>query len=346
MKRRSFLKIVGSAAGGVAVGSMLAPEPVVAVDASGMPLRVLGRTGLKVSIVGFPGFSLREEPQDRCTAALEQAFKRGVNYFDVAPAYGKDGECEKKMGVGLQGLPRKEYYLACKTKMRDAEGCQKELDRSLERLKTDYFDVYQFHHFVQPADVKKVLGPGGALETVLKAKAQGKVRHIGFSAHSTKAAVLALNTFQFDTVMFPINFVEYYTRDMGKEVLEVARQKGAAVLAIKAMHGGAPNPGEQLKHRWWYRTLEEQDDINLAWRFTLSMPGVVTGFSPAFLELADKSITAGYAYKPITEEEKKKLQDMAKDKGSIFKKEEESVQLGYYYESPYPHHPHNPDMWG
>ncbi len=347
MKRRSFLKIVGSAAGGVAIASpLLQAEPVVAVDSSGMPLRVLGRTGLKVSIVGFPGFALREQPQEKCTEGVELAFKRGVNYFDVAPAYGRDGECEKKLGVALQNLERKKYFLACKTKARDKAGCRTELERSLERLKTDYFDVYQMHHLVQPADVKKALGPGGAIETILEAKKEGKIRHVGFSAHSTKAALEALAGFQFDTVMFPINFVEYFTRDMGKEVLQAAKEKGAAVLAIKPMHGGAPKQGEQRKHRWWYRTLEEQDEVNLAWRFTLSMPGVVTGFSPAFLDLAQMSITAGYAYKPITEEETKKLQEMAKGQNSIFKREEDAVMLGNYYESPYPHHAHDADMWG
>jgi predicted aldo/keto reductase-like oxidoreductase len=348
MKRRSFLKVVGGLAGGVAVG--VAPEigraePVVAVE-NGMPKRTLGRTGLKVSVTGFPGLALKDDPQDKCTAAVHRAFDRGVNYYDVAPAYA-DGVCENKLGVALQGLDRSRYYLACKTKKRDAQGCREELERSLTRLKTDYFDVYQMHHLVQPADVKKALGPGGAMETILKAKQEGKVRFIGFSAHTTKAAVEALKGFQFDTVMFPINFVEYFTRDFGKEVLEVAGKSGAAVLAIKPLHAGAPKPGETLKHPWWYRTLDDQEDVNLGWRFTLSMPGGVTGFSASFLDLVDKTITAGQAYRPITDPEMKKLQVMAAGQGSIFKKEEESVVLGQLYESPYPHRPEHPDpeMW-
>ena len=130
----------------------------------------------------------------------------------------------------MQGLQRSDYVLTCKTKARDQEGCRKELDRSLARLKTDYFDLYQLHHLVKPEDVKQALGPGGAMETILKAKADGKIRGIGFSAHTTKAALEAMRGFDFDTVMFPISFAEYYARGFGKEVLALAKDKGTAVL--------------------------------------------------------------------------------------------------------------------
>lgn len=345
MKRRSFIKVVASVAGGMAAG--MAPvigkdtAAPVFMDNSGMPKRDLGKTGLRVSIVGYSGLALRES-QEKCDASIREALERGVNYFDVAPAYG-NGQCEEKMGIGFQGIDRSKYFLACKTKARDAEGCQFELERSLKRLKTDHFDVYQLHHLVKPAEVEKALAPGGAMETILKAKEQGKVRFIGFSAHTTKAALAAMNQFPFDTVMFPINYVEYMNRGFGKEVLSLAGQQGAAVLAIKPMNAGAPKPGEVLKHKWWYRSVEDQEDINMAWRFALSLPGVVTGFSPAFMDLLQKAITAGYAYRPVTEEETNKLQEMAVGQASIFKREEDSVAMGGHYQSPYPHHPHDSD---
>ncbi|MHC4544103.1 MAG: aldo/keto reductase, partial [Planctomycetota bacterium] len=103
---------------------------------------------------GFPGLALVHYDQDRCNAGLHDAFKRGVNYFDVAPAYG-NGEAEIKMGIGLQGIDRSRIFLACKTKKRDKEGARKELERSLERLKTDYFDLYQLHHLRWPKEVKQ-----------------------------------------------------------------------------------------------------------------------------------------------------------------------------------------------
>jgi len=341
MKRRSFLKVVGGAA--VVLPGKLTAAPFT-VDSTGMPMRLLGRTGLKVSIVGFPGFGLRLGEQDQCTAAVRKAFERGVNYYDVAPAYAR-GVCEERLGIALQGLDRSRYHLACKTKMRDQAGCLEELDRSLKRLKTDHFDVYQLHHLVQPADVKKALGPGGAMETILKARDQGKVRFIGFSAHTTKAALEALRGFPFDTVMFPINYVEYLNRGFGKEVLELAAEKKAGVLAIKPMNAGKPLRGEKLAHQWWYRTLDKQEEINMAWRFSLSLPGVITGFPPAWLDLADKAVTAGYAYRPITEEENQKLRQMAAGQGSIFQREEDSVALGRPAHSPYPEHAHECDAW-
>jgi aryl-alcohol dehydrogenase-like predicted oxidoreductase len=88
---------------------------------AGLPRRVLGRTKQEVSIVVFPGLSLSHEDQDDSNTAIRQAFERGVNYFDVAPAYGRDGECEIKLGIALQQLDRKKVFLACKTKARDRE---------------------------------------------------------------------------------------------------------------------------------------------------------------------------------------------------------------------------------
>jgi hypothetical protein len=102
-----------------------------------------------------------------------------------------------------------------------------------------------------------------------------------------------------------------------------------------------------MAHPWWYRSVETQEDINMAWRFSLSLPGVVTGFAPSYLDLVEKAITAGHAYQPATEEDRQKLQAMAAGQGSIFKREEDSVVLGQVYESPYPLRPHecDPEMW-
>jgi predicted aldo/keto reductase-like oxidoreductase len=350
MKRRSFLKVMGGVTGGMAmgVGPVLVSQAQAAAQAAGgvMPLRVLGRTGFKVSVVGFAGFSLQHDPQEQCTRQVRRALDRGLNYLDVAPAYA-NGVCENRMGVALEGLDRSKYFLACKTKQRTKDGARQELERSLKRLKTDHFDVYQMHCLVKPDDVKKALGPGGALETFLKAKEEGKVRALGFSAHSTKGALEALRGFAFDTIMFPICYSEYYTRDFGKEVLALAKEKGTAVLAIKAINAGAWPPNVKRTRNWWYRPLEQQEDINLAYRWTLSLPGVVLGFPPAWPDLQEKAVTAGLAYRPATEGDAKKLQEMAKDSGSIFKKEDESAALSgpplpFYADDP---HARCPGEW-
>ena len=346
MKRRTFLKAVGT----IATGSALGVQSIVGgcqptstgriEKVAGLPRRVLGRTGKKLSIVGFPGLALIHYDQNRCNAGLHSAFERGVNYFDVAPAYG-NGEAEIKMGIGLQGLDRSQIFLACKTKMRDKEGARKELERSLKRLKNDYFDLYQLHHLRRPEEVKQALGPNGAMETILKAKEQGKIKYLGFSAHTTKGALEAMKGFRFDTVMFPINFVEFFKMGFGKPVLELAKKQGAAVLAIKPLSTGTWPEGVERTRKWWYRTTETQEEVDLAMRFTLSKKPVTAGIPPSFLDLLDKAIKAGKTYRHISKAETKKLHEMAKTCKSVFRREEEQVAHGGPIHEPlYPDSPH------
>jgi predicted aldo/keto reductase-like oxidoreductase len=299
------------------------PDPTVE-KVAGLPRRLLGRTGQQVSIVAFPGLALNLVEQEQCTAAVHRAFERGVNFFDVAPAYGK-GVCETKLGIGLQGIERSKIFLACKTKKRDAAGAREELEASLKLLKTDHFDLYQMHHLVTVPDVEQALGPGGALETFLKAKAEGKIKYIGFSAHTTKAALAAMRGYRYDTVMFPINFTEYLNRGFGKEVLELAKAQGAGVISIKPMSRGAwPKDAERTRN-WWYRTTEEQEDVTLSMRFAWSQPGVAAGIPPAFLDLLERAITAAKDDRPITAADLTRLQELAAGAGSIFTREEEKA---------------------
>jgi aryl-alcohol dehydrogenase-like predicted oxidoreductase len=338
MKRRVFLKTVGGAAGVAALGLPQILDAAETVEkVAGMPRRVLGRTGQKLSVVGFPGLSLTHCDQEKGTAALHNALERGVNYFDVAPNYG-NGDAEIKMGLGLQGLDRSKYFLACKTHKRDAAGAQMELDRSLQRLKTDHFDLYQLHHLVRPAEVKQAFGPDGAMEPILKAKKEGKIKYIGFSAHTTKAALEAMKTFQFDSVMFPINFVEFYTRDFGKEILALANEQGAGVLAIKPLSWGTW-PKDKPKNRdWWYASVEEQAQVELAVRFSLSQKGVVAAIPTSFVELLDRTIEAAKAFKPLDAPAVEQLQQMAANRGSIFLAEENQVATNHPHANPaYPH---------
>lgn len=341
MKRRVFLKTVGSAAGAAALSMPTlfgADEPIERV--AGLPRRALGRTGRKLSVVGFPGLALIHYEQEKCTAAIHDAFERGINYFDVAPAY-DNGKCETKLGIGLQGLDRDKYFLACKTKKRDGDGARQELEQSLKSLKTDHLDLYQLHHLVQPAQVEQALGPGGAMEAILKAKEQGKLKYIGFSAHTTKAALKVMKGFKFDTVMFPINFVEFYNRDFGKDILALANEQGTGVLAIKPLSWGTWPNGTKKTREWWYRTVEEPKDVELAMRFTLSQRGVVAGIPPSFLDLLDRTIEAAKTYRPLDQAAIEQLKAMAVNRDSIFLREEQQVAMNLPDWSPaYPHSPH------
>jgi predicted aldo/keto reductase-like oxidoreductase len=215
MERREFLKVAGAAAGGCA----MATNALLAAQPAELPRRPFGQTGERLSVIGFPGLALRQQGQEEGTAGMHKAFDEGINYFDVAPAYGQDGECEIKMGIGLQGIDRSKIFLASKTKKRDRQGALEELERSLTRLKTDHFDLYQMHAVFTPEEAQRALGPGGAIETFLKAKEQGKIRYIGLSAHTTKGAIEMLRGYQFDSIMFPIDFVDYLQWGFGREVI-------------------------------------------------------------------------------------------------------------------------------
>lgn len=334
MKRRAFLQTVGGAVGVAAFGFpelVWANEPLEKVE--GLPRRPLGKTGVKLSIVGFPGLALVHHEQEKCTAAVHDAFERGVNFFDVAPAYG-NGQCETRLGIALQGLDRSKYFLACKTKKRDAEGCRKELENSLRTLKTDHFDLYQLHHLAKPSEVEEALGPNGAMSVILKAKEEGKIKHIGYSAHTTKAALAVMKGFRFDTVMFPINFVEYYTRGFGKEVLALANEQGCGVLAIKPLSWGAWPKDVQRTREWWYRPVEDAKDVELVLRFALSQKPVASALPPAFLDLLDQAIEGAKQYTPLDPKAVEQLKEMADKKDSIFIREEKLVAQNF--QCPYP----------
>ena len=345
MERRSFLKIVGGIAGGYYLG-----KPVTLGTESDskdeqekvakMPKRILGKTGQKISIIGFPGLALAKQNQDEDTKALHTAYEQGINYFDVSPTYNKRGS-EISMGIGLQGIDRSKIFLSCKTQMRDKDGARKELERSLKRLKTDYFDLYQLHAITRPEEVEQALGPDGAMETFVKAKEEGKVRYLGLSAHTTKGALAALNGYKFDTIMFPINFIEFFKIDFGRTVLELAKEQGVGVIAIKAMCGGAWPRGTERTRNHWYRTLENDEEIATAIRFSLSQDTVATAIPPGFLDLLNKAIPAGKSYQNITEAETQKLQEMAKSAQSVFGRWEERAALrNQSYEPLYADSPH------
>jgi predicted aldo/keto reductase-like oxidoreductase len=339
MKRRTFLKTVGGAAGVAALGvsDLFAADPAVE-KVQGLPRRILGRTGAKLSVVGYPGLALAKLDQEKATASLHSAFDRGVNYYDVAPNYG-NGDSEIKMGIGLQGLDRTKYFLSCKTHKRDKAGAQMELDRSLQRLKTDYFDLYQLHHLVTMKDVQQAMGPDGAMEVILKAKEQGKIKHIGFSAHTTKSALEVMKLFKFDTVMFPINFVEYYTRGFGKEVMALANEQGAALISIKPISWGTWRKEGKRNREWWYESVEEPKQMELVMRFVLSQRGVTTAIPTSFVELFDKTIDAAKAFTPLDEPAIAELQQMAANRESIFLNEEKQVAMNHPHHNPhYPHH--------
>ena len=143
-------------------------------------------------------------------------------------------QCPAAARPGLKALPA-ECFLACKTLERDAAGAAKELKQSLKLLKTDHFDLYQLHALSDVEEVEQAFGPGGAMETILKAKQDGKIRYIGFSAHSEEAAHAAMDRFDFDSILFPLSFPLWIKAKFGPSVYKRAKKAGMGILALKAM---------------------------------------------------------------------------------------------------------------
>ena len=229
----------------------------------------LYRDDVRLSIIGLGGMLLVGMEQTDANKIVMEALDRGVNYFDVSPFYG-DGEAEEKMGLALRSH-RKEIFLSCKTLERTAREALRELTQSLHQLHSDYFDLYQFHAVSSLQDVEEIFAPRGAMEAFLRAKKEGKIRYVGFSAHSVDAAMAMMDHFRFDSILFPVNFINYARGNFGPQVLAKAEEQGVACLAIKAMaHGPWRKNDERNYPNCWYRPIDDRDLARKALRFTLS----------------------------------------------------------------------------
>lgn len=190
-----------------------------------------GKTGLTISEVGFGGIPIIRLTRDEAVKVLRHAYNRGITFYDTANAY---ADSEEKMGCAFDGV-REKVVIATKTLKRDAQNAMMDLENSLRMLKTDYIDLYQLHQIAQEADWNAVTSPGGALEAVIKAKEQGKVRFIGVTSHSLTMAVKLVKTGLFSSIQFPFNFIENAATD---ELHTVASQLNMGILAMKPFAGG------------------------------------------------------------------------------------------------------------
>ena len=313
MKRRHFIR--NSALGSLALtipairsfGSHFSPDYKI-------PRRVLGQTGEKLSIIGFGGIMLNNNPQDFANELVAKAFELGVNYYDVAPNY---GNAQEKMGPALEPY-RKKCFLACKTHERDAEGAQKNLEESLKLLKTDYFDLYQLHALSSVEQVEKAFGPGGAMETVEKAKKEGKFKYVGFSAHSVDAALLAMKNYDFDSILFPMNFACWNAGNFGPQVYEEAKKRGMGILALKAMALTRLKEGEEkIFKNVWYRPIQDEEIMKMALKFTLSKD-ITAAVPPGKNTLFLKALEFMNDFGTISKKEEEKLLKLSKVNKPIF----------------------------
>lgn len=317
MDRREFMKTTAVWGAAAAIGG-----GVVEASDERVPRRVLGKTGAKVSIIGLGGITVMNSTQEEADEIIHFALDHGVNYFDVAPSY---GHSEERYGPALE-RHRDRIFLACKTIDRTKDGAAKELRTSLMRLRTDHLDLYQIHALNTLDEVDKVLGPDGAMETFLGAREKGLIRHIGFSAHSIGAALAAIQRFDFDTVMFPINWICYHQGHFGPQVVAAARAKKMGIVAIKSV---APltrsKQADSATHDLPIRSEDELTAMGL--RFSLAEPvsaAVPRGHTPTF-RLA---VSIAEQLKKLSDVERKELAARSADFVPMFNYDAGSGQDG------------------
>ncbi len=298
MKRRKFIHLTAATAPMLS----LFPGNLRAIyrDFSGpIEKRSLGKTGEKLSVIGFGGIVVMDATPEESASRVKMAIDRGINYFDVAPSY---GDAEIKLGPALEPY-RKDVFLACKTTERTKEGARKELEQSLERMRTDHFDLYQLHAVTNMEDVDTIFSKGGAMETFLEARKEGKIRFIGFSAHSVEAAMALMDNFDFDTLLFPINYTTWHAGNFGPQVLQRAHDKGMGILALKAMAKGPwPEDVTDKVAKCWYEPLTKPEEALEGLRFTLSHP-VTAAIPPGNEDLFAMALDLIPKIKPLSDAE-------------------------------------------
>jgi aryl-alcohol dehydrogenase-like predicted oxidoreductase len=235
-----------------------------------------GRTGHESTRVIFGAAALGGMKQARADGVLELLLQHGVNHIDTAASY---GESELRLAPWLRSY-RRDFFLATKTGQRTAAGARDELHRSLERLGVDQVDLIQMHNLVEPDEQKVALGPGGALEALIEARAQGLVRFIGVTGHGTHVAAAhleSLSRFDFDSVLAPYNpsmmAQPEYAADF-ESLVSLCRERNVAVQTIKAIARRRWTEGDTQKRFSWYEPIREEAALRRAVRWVLSRPGL------------------------------------------------------------------------
>jgi aryl-alcohol dehydrogenase-like predicted oxidoreductase len=272
-----------------------------------MQTRRFGRTGHMSTVAIFGAAGLGQVTQAVADETMERIIAAGVNHIDVAPSY---GEAELRIGPWMD-RERKRFFLGCKTTERTREGAAAELRRSLERLRVDSFDLYQFHAVKTFEELDQIFAPGGAFEAVIRAKEEGLTKHIGITGHGVDAPAIyleALRRFDFDSVLFPLNFVQYANPAYRKNADELLRQCAAGDVGTLIIKSICERPwGDRPKtHTTWYKPFTDAAHIQPAVNFCLSqdVTGLCTAGDVSVLPLV---LQACQNFSPLSADEQEAL---------------------------------------
>ena len=307
MERRDFLK--ASAAGAAAAAVSGAPAAALAFgappktfDSGGMKYRILGTTGARVSLLGLGGFHLAKPggpTASEATQIVHAAIDHGVTFCDNCWDY-NGGESEVRLGNALRGGYRDRVFLMTKIDGRTAAAAAAQLETSLRRLQTDHLDLLQFHEIIRMDDPDRVFAPGGALEAVLRARDQGKVRHIGFTGHKSPEIhkkmfeVAAAHHFHFDTVQMPVNVMDAHFDSFQATIFPIAQQQNTAVLAMKTF-------GDNFIYK-----ANVAAPIELL-HYSMSQPVAVVVTGCDSMTILQQALDAARTWQPMTAEQQQAL---------------------------------------
>ena len=257
-----------------------------------MEYRILGKTGLKVSRMGFGGIPIQRIDAEGTKKLMRGLLEAGVNFIDTARGYTVS---EEYLGYALEGI-RDKFVLATKSMSRDKEGMAKDIETSLKNLRTDYIDLYQIHN-ATPEQLEQVMAPGGALEALQEAKAAGKIGHIGLTAHSLEVFKIALEQDWVETFMFPYNIVE----TQAEKLIAECAKRNIGFIDMKPLAGGAI------------------EDATLALRY-ICANDAVTVVIPGMAEVREleQNLAAVNDTAPITNEEKAAFLEVRNQLGTNF----------------------------
>lgn len=283
-----------------------------------MEKRRFGRTNHDSTIAIFGAAAFYEISQAEADKSMENVIAAGVNHIDVAPGY---GQAEERLGPWMLQI-RDRFFLGCKTGERQKAGASAEMRRSLERLRIDKFDLFQLHGITSIEELDQVTALGGALEAIIDARAEGLTDYIGITGHGNHAPAVfleALDRFNFDTVLFPINFIQWADaeyRRSAEELLRQCRNKDVGVMVIKAI-AKQPWGDRQRNYTTWYEPFDDPDQVQRSVNFALSQD--VTGLcTSADVTILPMYLEACERFEPMEEEQQEALVSTADDYETIF----------------------------
>jgi aryl-alcohol dehydrogenase-like predicted oxidoreductase len=272
-----------------------------------------GKTGHESTRLLFGAAAFFTASQEEAGRTMQTIMEHGINHIDTAASY---GEAELRLGPWME-KQRGNFFLATKTGERQYQPALDEIQRSLERLRTDHVDLLQLHAVIEEAEWETALGPGGALEAALEAQRQGLVRFIGITSHSLSAPAIhlkSLERYDFASVLLPWNYMlaqnETYAAEF-RALLEACRQKNTAVQLIKTLQA-RPWGDRPRTHNTWYEPVTWQPGIDLALHWALGHPGVFIN-TPGDMGLLPQVLESAHRFEksPTEEDMQALLQDRA-----------------------------------